>query len=150
MKVVNGNLVRDSVETRDSLARMDSLLNEIRQRTRSAATGDTLLSCPTDAEWAKYGADVRRLMAFDPGKTWTGVFKPALDALPRPIRDEVLAQVADYRDLPANGEGAENSPTRWTEFPVPAKDSSLRQMRDSMATVIGNLNAAAKARWAGR
>jgi len=62
----------------------------------------------------------------------------------------VLAQVADYRDLPANGEGAENSLTRWTEFTMSAKDSSLRQMRDSMATVIGNLNAAAKARWAGR
>lgn len=66
-------------------------MEEMKARDRTK-TRDTLLTCPTPAEWDRY---VKSIPRADVGKVYTGI----LDALEPADRDNVLAQVDAYRAL---------------------------------------------------
>jgi hypothetical protein len=64
-------------------------MEEMKARDRTK-TRDTLLTCPTPAEWDRY---VKSIPRADLGKVYTGI----LDALEAADRDNVFAQVDAYR-----------------------------------------------------
>ena len=65
-------------------------------RRLSRGTIDTVLSVATEAELAEYFGGRAKL---DPGRVWSGIFRPVLDALDRKTRDEVLGNIERYDDF---------------------------------------------------
>jgi hypothetical protein len=106
-------------------------------------TGDTLLTCPTQEELADNAVRVARMINMDPGKIYSGIFKPVLDQLDALDRAKLLNSVDAYRQA----EGLR--PTQDTAQQVTMKDG-LRKVRDATGAEIRSLNAGARERWAGR
>jgi hypothetical protein len=72
-------------------------------RRLSRGTIDTVLSVATEAELAEYFGGRAKL---DPGRVWSGIFRPVLDALDRKTRDEVLGNIERYGNELASSEAS--------------------------------------------
>jgi hypothetical protein len=100
---------------------------------RRVNMNDALLTTPTPAELAAWQEQTGRMAGLDPGRLWTGIFQPVLDAMPPAFRSEVMKQLDAYRaQLPGS--------------PASTADASLREVAGGINR-IRSLNDAARKRW---
>jgi hypothetical protein len=102
------------------------------------------LDVVTDAEAAAYFA--RRAKA-DLGRTWTGIFKPMLDAMDRSTRDEVLANIENCQPSASSGAMEPGPAGSLASTRDSVANASLRQWRDATGQLCDDINEQARKFW---
>lgn len=86
---------------------------------RDAAMRDTIVTPPTEKEWAAYLASQSKT---DLGRIWTGTLKSTLDSLDEEVVDSMLMDLAKY----VSARPRKRSPAQSTsDKPNPTSDGAL-------------------------